>query len=183
MSARIPPLDPASTTGPVRETFDATQAKIGMVPNLYRVMGHSPAALGAYLALNQQLAGGVLGAPLREKIALAVSQRNACGYCLSAHTAIARMAGVDPDGIAAARDARAQDPREAAALTLAAKLVDARGWVSDTELAELRKAGLSDADLIEVVAVVAALTFSNYVNHLARTPIDFPLAPNLPSER
>src|SRR5260370_18225879 len=85
MTPRIPPLDPKSTLGPSREIFDNLQAKVGAVPNLYRVLGQSPAALDAYLALNEALARTKLEPKLREKVALAVSQRNGCGYCVAAH--------------------------------------------------------------------------------------------------
>ncbi len=83
MPPRIQPLDPKKTSGPAREIFDAVTAKIGMIPNLYRVLGHSPVALAAYLALNERLTAARLGPALREKVALAVSQRNGCGHCLS----------------------------------------------------------------------------------------------------
>lgn len=182
MSARIPPLDPNTTSGPARDIFDSVKGKIGMVPNLYRVLGHSPAALSAYLALNERLTGAKLGPALREKIALAISQENACGYCLSAHTLLATRSGVAPSDVLQAREGHAADPREAAVLRLAVELVKERGRISDQELAKVRAAGLTDGEILEVVALVATLTFSNYVNHVARTPIDFPVAPNLPEE-
>ncbi len=182
MAVRIKPLDPKTTTGPSREIFDRVQAKIGMVPNLYRTLGHSPAALSAYLALNEKLQEAKLGPALREKIALAIAQTNGCGYCISAHSMLARKVGVDDNGIAEARSGRSSDKREAGALALAVKLVTERGWISDEQLAEVRAAGLSDAELVEVVALVAAHTFSNYTNHLAHTEIDFPKASKLPGE-
>ncbi len=180
MLPRIKPLDPKTTTGPSREIFDGVQAKIGMVPNLYRTLGHSPAALSAYLALNEKLRSATIGLTLREKIALAISQTNGCGYCISAHSMLARMSGVDDKGVEDARAGRSSDLREAASLALAVRLVTDRGWVSDEHLAAARTAGLSDAELVEIVAIVATLTLSNYANHLAHTEIDFPRAPNLP---
>jgi uncharacterized peroxidase-related enzyme len=183
MTPRIQLLDPATTTGPVRDIFDSVKSKIGMVPNLYRVLGHSPAALSAYLAINDRLSGATLSAATREKIALAVSQRNGCGYCLSAHTMIAsKMANVPEAEIAAARDAKGANDHETALLSFAAALVDRRARLSDEELASARAAGVTDVELVETVGLVAALTFSNYMNHIARTPIDFPPAANLPKE-
>jgi alkylhydroperoxidase family enzyme len=52
--------------------------------------------------------------------------------------------------------------------------------VSSQRLAEARAASLDDTDLVEIAAVVATMTFSNYVNIMADTEIDLPLAPNLP---
>jgi uncharacterized peroxidase-related enzyme len=182
-NTRIQPLDPATTTGPAREIFDGVKAKTGMVPNLYRVLGHSPAALAAYLAINEKLEGSILGHAVREKVALAVSQRNRCGYCLSAHAMIAtKMAGVPEAEVAPAREGRGNDEHETALLSLAAQIVENRGWIADELIDESRKAGVTDGEFVEVVALVAALTFSNYTNHLARTPLDFPPAPDLPPE-
>ena len=182
MSERIPLLDPTNAPSPVSETFAAVKAKIGMVPNLYRVMGQSPAALNAYLSMGAALETASLELPLREKLALAISQKNGCAYCLSAHSAIAKMAGVSPDAIRDARAGRAPAGREAAAVALAVALVERQGWIDDAELAAFRAKGLTDGEILEVVALVAQTTFSNYTNHVAHTPIDFPLAEDLPQK-
>ncbi len=179
MSERIPLLDPANAPSPVSETFAAVKAKIGMVPNLYRVLGQSPAALNAYLSMGAALETASLELPLREKLALAISQKNGCAYCLSAHSVIAKMAGVPAEAIRDARAGRATAGREAAAVALAMSLVEKRGWIDDAELAGYRAQGLTDGEILEVVALVAQTTFSNYTNHLAHTPIDFPLAEHL----
>lgn len=182
MSERIPLLDPTNALAPVSDTFAAVKAKIGMVPNLYRVMGQSPAALNAYLAIGAALESASLELPLREKLALAISQKNGCAYCLSAHSVIAKMAGVPAEAIREARAGRAAAGREEAAVALAVSLVEKRGWIDDEELAAVRAKGLTDGEILEVVALVAQTTFSNYTNHLAHTPIDFPLAEELPQE-
>jgi len=180
---RIQPLDPATASGATREIFDTVKAKIGMVPNLYRVLGHSPAALSAYLAINDHLSSTSLSAKVREKVALAVSERNQCQYCLSAHTAIAsRMLGVPEDELMLARRGRGSDEHETAVLLTAIQIVDSRGWLEDGAINDARAAGVTDQELVEVVALVAAMTFSNYINHLAHTPIDFPVAPDLAVE-
>jgi uncharacterized peroxidase-related enzyme len=180
MTSRISPLDPKSAVGPAREIFDKLQAKVGAVPNLYRVLGQSPAALAAYIALNEALAKAKLDPGLREKIALAVAQQNGCGYCVSAHSFLAKRSGLDPAAIAEARAGRAVELREGAALAVALRLLESHGRLSDAEVAQARVAGLTDGELVEIVALVAANTFSNYLNLVARTPIDFPIAPDLP---
>jgi len=179
VSERIPLLDPENAPSPVEETFAAVKARIGMVPNLYRVMGQSPAALNAYLGLGTALETASLGPQVREKLALAISEKNGCSYCLSAHSAVAKMVGLSPEAIREARAGRATAGREAAAVALAVSLVEKRGWIEDAELAGYRANGLTDGEIVEVVALVAQTTFSNYTNHLAHTPIDFPLAENL----
>ena len=183
MNPRIPLLDPATASGTIKDIFTATQGKMGMIPNLYRVLGHSPAALSAYLTINDQLARASLSAVVREKIALVVSQRNRCGYCISAHSLMAnKMLGVPETEVTLAREGRGADAHETALLTVAARMVENRGWLSDAEVAAARADGVTDPEFVEIVALVAALTFSNYTNHLAHTPLDFPPAPDLPEE-
>lgn len=183
MAPRIPLLENSEAAGRTSEIYSRVQEQLGMVPNLYRVMGHSPAALSAYLAMNEHLASSSLSGALREKIALAVSQRNRCGYCLSAHTMIATgMEGVPEAEAMLARDGRGRDQHETALLELAGSIVDRRGWIGDEALDQARTAGVTNSELVEIVALVATLTFSNYMNHLAHTPLDFPAAQNLPAE-
>jgi uncharacterized peroxidase-related enzyme len=171
--SRISALDTAAATDS-KPLFDAIKAKLGKVPNLFRVMGHSPAVLKSYLGFSETIAAGKLSGGERELIAIAVAQRNTCGYCLSAHAFLGKMAGLGADDIDAARSARAQDPRRQALLALADRLVVERGHATDTDLAAARAAGLGDGEILEVVALVALNTFTNYVNHLAGTEIDFP---------
>lgn len=171
---RIAHLDPATTNGPAKQLFDAVQAKLGAVPNLFRVLGNSPAALNGFLSLNGTLASGTFPAKLREQIALTVAETNQCAYCLSAHTFIGGKLGLAQQDLADARQANAADPRTDAILKLARNIVVQRGELGATELELARTAGLNDGEIIETVAHVALNIFSNYVNHLAGTVIDFP---------
>lgn len=171
---RIAPLDPASATGAAKPLFDGVKAKLGVVPNLFRVLGNAPAALTGYLDLSAALAKGTFDAPLREQIALAVAETNHCGYCLSAHTFIGGRLGLSEQAIADARHANAASPRADAILKLARSIVVRRGELIDDEFAAARAAGLSEGDVVETIANVTVNIFSNYVNHIARTPIDFP---------
>ena len=100
---RIQQIDPVDATGKTQQLFTAVQGQLGFVPNLMRVLGNSPAALGGYLSFSGALAGGVLSAQLREQIALAVAEINGCGYCLSAHTLLGGKAGLTPDETLEAR--------------------------------------------------------------------------------
>jgi uncharacterized peroxidase-related enzyme len=176
---RFQPIDPQTATGKARTLLDAVKAKLGLVPNLTRVMANAPSVLEGYLGLSGALGGGTLPAKLREQLALVVGQRNGCDYCLAAHTALGRMAGLTPDQVQDARRGWAVDGKTRALLHFAERLVEARGRVQDEELAAARAAGWSDAELLEVVGHVALNIFTNYVNHVAETPIDFPIAPPL----
>lgn len=171
---RITPLDPTQATGKAKQLFDAVQAKVGAVPNLYQVFANSPAAFEGFLNFGQALAGGVLNAKVREQIALAVAEINDCEYCRSAHTFMGGKVGLTEREINAARLATASDARVNAILNLARSLVVQRGELSDAEFQAARAAGLTDAEIIETVANVALNIFTNYTNHVARTVVDFP---------
>jgi AhpD family alkylhydroperoxidase len=118
---------------------------------------------------------GRLPVGLQEQIALAVAETNSCDYCLSAHTALGRGAGLSNDELAASREARATDRKAAAALQFARVVVDRRGDVRDLDLAAVRAAGYSDGEIAEIIAHVALNVFTNYFNRAAQTDIDFPL--------
>ena len=178
---RITTIDPLTATGPTAQLFAGIKAKLGVVPNLMRTFAHSPAALEAYLGFSGTLAKGVLPAAVREQLALTVGQANECEYCLSAHTLLGKGAGLNPDAILAARRAEAADAKVAALLQFARAVVDARGQVSDDQVAAVRAAGATDAEIVEVVAHVAANILTNYMNLVARTVVDFPRAQPLPA--
>jgi uncharacterized peroxidase-related enzyme len=155
--------------------LEAVKKQLGMVPNLFRVVANSPAALEGYLGLNGALAKGGLDARTRERIALAIAEVDGCDYCLSAHSYLAKnLAKLDDVEIEANRNGFSHDPKAAAAVRFAVKIVRARGHVSDADLAEARSAGFDDAQLIEIVAHVALNILTNYVNEVAGTEIDFP---------
>lgn len=171
---RINQLDPNSATGRTKQLFDGVQAKLGAVPNLFRVLGNSPAALEGYLNFSGALAGGTLSAKVREQIALAVAEINDCAYCRNAHAFIGDKVGLSEREITDARHVVATDERTAAILNLARNIVVQRGELSETEFKAARAARLTDAEIIETVANVALNILTNYVNHVAQTVVDFP---------
>jgi len=173
-TVRIAPLDPAQADAATAATFAAVKAKLGVLPNLFRTLAHSPVALNGYLGLSDTVAGGTLGAARREIVALAVAQANACGYCLAAHTLIGKGAGLSDAAVRAARAGDGLDAADAALAAFAYKLTETRGMVGDADLAAFKLAGFDDGAALEVVTLVALNTLTNYANHLAGTEIDFP---------
>lgn len=171
---RIPSIDPSTATGKAKQLLDAVQSKLGITPNLTRVLAHAPAALEAYLNLSGALASGALNPKIREQIALSVAENNACGYCLSAHTFIGGKVGLTESEITDARRSTASNTKTNAILKLSSDVITRRGEVTDAELESARTAGLTDADIVETVANVALNIFTNYLNHVAQTVIDFP---------
>jgi len=153
----------------------AVQKQMGSVPNLFRVVGNSPAALEGYLGLNSALAKGKLDAKTRERIALAVAEVNGCGYCLAAHSYMAKnLAKLDDAEIAASRSGTSTDAKAGVAVRFAVKIVTDRGHVAASDIDAVRAAGFSDAEIVEIVLHVALNTLTNYANEVAGTEIDFP---------
>lgn len=153
----------------------AVHKQLGTVPNLMKLVGNSPAALEGYLGLNAALAKGGLGAKTGERIALAIAEINACGYCLSAHTYLGKhLAKLDDAELAANRNGTSSDPKAAAAVHFARRVALERGHVSDADVQAVKAAGYDDAQVVEIVLHVALNTLTNYVNEVAQTEIDFP---------
>lgn len=176
---RIQPVDKDSTDPATAELLGAVQKKMGTVPNIIATMANSPAVAKAYLGFSQSLSTGSLPARLREQIALVVGETNGCHYCVAAHTALGKGAGLTEGETCDARRAVASDGQEQAALEFARKIVSDRGNVSDDDVQKVRQAGYTDGEVAEIVANVALNIFTNYFNHVARTEVDFPAAPEL----
>jgi uncharacterized peroxidase-related enzyme len=156
--------------------LEAVRKQLGVVPNLFRLVARNPAALEGYLGLFGALAKGTLPAATRERIALAVAQVNGCDYCLSAHAYLGRnLAKLDDAEIAANRNGSSSDPKADAAVRFAAKVARERGQVAAADLAAVKAAGYDDPQIIEIVLHVALNTWTNYVNLVAATDIDFPV--------
>jgi uncharacterized peroxidase-related enzyme len=150
------------------------KSAFGVVPNMFKAVANSPAALKSMWGSFGALGAGRLGAKLGEQIAVAVADRNACNYCLAAHTALGRKAGATADEMIAAQSGRSSDPRTAAALTFAVAVVEQRGQVAAADIATVKGAGFDDQDIAEIMAHVALNLFTNYVNVALDVPVDFP---------
>jgi uncharacterized peroxidase-related enzyme len=178
---RITQIDPELATGRTRELFDSARKQMGGVPNLLRAMGHSPAVLEAYLVFAGTMAKGVLPAPLREQLAIAVAGANGCDYCASAHSFLGQRAGLAPQETEQNLYGRATDPKAAAALAFARNTVRQRGRVTDSDLVALAEAGFDSGEIVEIVGHIALNTFTNYFNHIVETEVDFPLVVTAPA--
>ena len=166
-----------TANGKAKALLDGVQAKLGVTPNLMRTLANSPAVLEAYLSFGGALAKWELSARLREQIALTVAETNACGYCLAAHTAIGKSVGLSNVAMLDARRSEAGEPKDAAALRFARKVVRERAQVTDADVADLRREGYGDGEIAEIVANVGLNVFTNYFNLVAGTEVDFPAVP------
>ena len=175
--SRIPtPAQISDAPAASQPMLEAVKKQLGVAPNVFRLVANSPAALQGYVGLLGALGKGALPAPTRERIALAVAGVNGCSYCLSAHTYLGKnLAKLDDAEMAANRDGGSNDPKADAAVRFAVKVVRERGHVSDEDVRAVKLAGYDDAQVIEIVQHVALNTWTNYVNEVAKTDIDFPV--------
>ena len=172
--ARINIVTAESANPEQKALYDAIQAKLGMVPNFLKVFANSPAALKAFLGLHGIAGEGSLDPQTRERIALALAQQNSCEYCLSAHTAIGRKSGLDAAEIEANRSGGSRDEKAAVAVRFARSLMAHTGEVTTAELIEMREAGYSESDIVEVITHVGMNMLTNMLGKAGRVDIDFP---------
>jgi AhpD family alkylhydroperoxidase len=173
--ARIPYVDPDTASGKQKELLDAVEAKLGATPNLMKAMAGS-SVLEGYLGLAGALAGGHIRPSVAERVALAVAESNECAYCLSAHSYLAEhVARIESSDIDAARRFESSDPKADAALKFADAVVRTRGDVPTQAFDAAHDAGLSDAELAEILGHVALNVLTNYFNKAFEVDVDFPL--------
>lgn len=173
--SRLNSVNPETATGKAAELLGQVKAGMGMVPNLTKVMANEPAVLGTFLAIGSALGEGSFDAKTREAIALTVAGANECDYCASAHSAISQSLKVEQSEITRRLSGQSEDASLNAILLFARQVIDTRGKVSDADIAAVKAAGHNDAAIMEVTANVVANIYTNYINHVAETDIDFPV--------
>lgn len=171
---RIPLIDRNATSPDRKALLDSVHEAFGSSPNMFRGVANSPAALKSMWSAFGALGNGVIAPLLGEQIAVAVANRNACEYCLAAHTALGRKAGASAEEMQHAQAGESVDAKTQAALRFALKLVDERGQVDDADVQALRAVGFGDEEIVEILAHVALNLFTNYVNVAFAVPVDFP---------
>jgi uncharacterized peroxidase-related enzyme len=173
---RLKALNPDEVSGKTKELFTAIHGQLGVVPNMMRTMGNSPALLEGSLNLSKSLAGGSLGGKTATLISLVVAENNRCNYCLSAHSYIgANLQKIDEATMSAARKGNATDTKTDAILKFAKVLVNDRGQASDSDMQALQSAGVSQGEIAEIIGHVGLNILTNYFNNIVKTEIDFPL--------
>ena len=169
-------IEPTDATGEAAVLLTEMQKSIGAVPNMAKAMANSPALLKGYMGLSGALAAGVLPAAVRERLALASAEYNGCSYCLSAHTFLGKnVTKLDAGEIELARHADSANPRVAALLGLADAIARGRGTIEEADIKTAREAGVTDAEIAEVIGNVALNVLTNYFNIVADPDNEFPL--------
>jgi len=166
---RISVLAEEQTPESARPLLDNVKRAYGMVPNVFKVLAHSPAALATYLQFHQANEETSLTPKQRETVSLAVSQVNSCEYCSAVHSFVGSKVGMSDLEIAHAREGSLD-----AYARFARSVASTRGHISDDMLAEARAQGLTDSVLIEIISQVTLLVFTNLLNNVAHTTLDFP---------
>ena len=175
MSRIATPGTIADTPAKSQPLLESVEKSLGSVPNLFRLLATSPNALEGYLGLNGALSKGKLNAATRERIAIAIAQTNGCDYCNAAHTFLAKtFAKLDEAEVAANRAGASTDAKAHAAVSFAVKVASTKGRVSEQDISTVRAAGYSDAEIIEIIGLIALNVLTNYVNEVFQTDIDFP---------
>lgn len=155
--------------------LDNSVKAFGMVPNLHAVMAESPALLDGYQQLHTLFQQTSFDADELTAVWQTINVEHDCHYCVPAHTAIAGMMKVDGAITDALRNQTPMPTAKLQALHVATlALVRNRGQLSDEEIATFFEAGYERRHLLEIVLGIAQKVMSNYVNHLAETPIDPP---------
>lgn len=165
-----------------RKIFEGIEKSVGMLPNIYSVIGNSANALGSYLTFSEAQKNGSFNAKEREAIFLAVSEENGCNYCLSAHTAIAKMNGFSEDETLQLRAGTYNDKKLSVLTHLSKSIVSNRGMADENLVQSFYDAGYDEKALVDLVALVVDKTFTNYIGRLAKPEIDFPKAQPLVKE-
>lgn len=175
--SRLNLQDPKATSGSHSETFGEINSAFGTVPNMFKAIGNSSAALESMWTSFKALGKGSLDPKLTEQLAVHIADLNRCQYCLSAHTVLGKNAGATDAEMTAAQAGESADPRTQAALNFARKAVTEKGMLSSLDVEQVKSAGFSDAEVAELLAHVALNIFTNYTNVVFDVPVDFPLVP------
>lgn len=157
-----------------KPTLDMSAKNIGFTPNMMATFAQSPIAFNSWATLLGSLSKA-LDVKTRDSIGLAVSEVNGCNYCLTVHSFTAEhMAKLPADEIILARKGHASDPKWDAVLQFARKVIETGGKVSDTDLKAVRDAGYTDANVMEISALVAMYSLLNFFNNVFDPEKDFP---------
>ena len=172
--ARIQPASIETAHQASKPILEHIHKGLGRVPNLLATLGHSPAALKSYVMQKEAIKAGSLGDALGESVAIAMANFTQCAYCASAHNAIGKMLGLTDEERALNRNGESADPKTQGAINLAKAIVESRGLVGDEGFEDARSAGLSDGEILEVLAITMFNLYTNYANHMLETENDFP---------
>ncbi|PAV26121.1 carboxymuconolactone decarboxylase [Tamilnaduibacter salinus] len=158
-----------------RPLVEDSQKAMGMIPSLHGVMAESPQTLEAYQTLHDLVMNSSFDKDEQTVLWQTINVEHACHYCVPAHTGIAKSMGVSDEITNALRDETPlPDAKLEALRTFVLAVVRKRGNVSPDDLNAFYEAGYGHRQVLEVVLGTAQKVLSNYINHIAETPVDAP---------
>jgi AhpD family alkylhydroperoxidase len=156
-----------------KASMEMLRGAFGMIPNLAGAMSTSPVLIGSLVAVFQKVHSGSFSEQQIQILLLTNAVTNACTWAVAFHTGLALKAGVDPVEVKAIRECQPpRDPKDAALSALARTLIEKRGRLDDLDMSRFLQAGFDQRHLLEVIAVVAASTITNYTGSVTRPPVD-----------
>jgi len=173
--SRLNRLPAEELSDDARSTLDQIAGQFGFVPNMFATLASNPAVLDIVMTL-QSKGNRLLDAKTRHTIALAVSEADGCEYCLALHTAGSVKGGMSIEDIELARAGSSVDPKRAAAARFTHRVIETRGHVTDADLAAVRGAGYTDAQILAIVTLAVRALMTNYINNVNRTDVDIRVA-------
>ena len=170
--------DESSAPQDAKDVLRKAEKDFGMLPNIFGVMAESPPELKGYLSLDALLKETTLTTGEQYVVLMTVSAENGCNYCVAAHSAEAKEAGIEEGIIQAIRSGRPlRDGKLEALRVFAAAVVRKRGHLPEEDIEAFLSAGYEKANILEVILAVGMKTISNYTNHIAHTPLDRAMEP------
>jgi uncharacterized peroxidase-related enzyme len=163
----------ASAPEKSKPVLEQLRQSFGLIPNLAAAISNSPKLLTAFAAVFQQVHSSSLNEQEIQIVLLTDAVANSCEYAVAFHTALALGQGVRSEETDAIRARLVpSDQRFAALSTLARTLIEKRGHLSEQELDAFLAAGFTKEQILEVIAVVAASTITNYAGTIENPPLE-----------
>jgi uncharacterized peroxidase-related enzyme len=163
----------ASAPEKSKPVLEQLQQAFGFIPNLAAAISNSPKLVTAFAAVFQQVHSSSLTEQEIQIVLLTDAVTNSCAYAVAFHTALALKEGVSSEETDAIRARLVPRGRRFSALsTLAKKLIEKRGHMSEQELDAFLAAGFTTEQILEVITVVAASTITNYAGSIASPPLE-----------
>ncbi|NYH16266.1 carboxymuconolactone decarboxylase family protein [Paraburkholderia bryophila] len=156
-----------------RPVLQQLQQTFGFIPNIAGAMAESPVLIGAFINLFQKVHSGTFSEAQIQTLLLTNAVTNACSWAVAFHTALALNEGLTPADVEAIRAGRAPADRQHAALsTLAKTAIEKRGHLGDQDVSAFLEAGFRRDQVLELLAVTAASTITNYVGSITQPPLE-----------
>lgn len=166
--------DTAKLTGKNQEMLSGYEKKFGLVPNMLKQMASSPAALESFLSTREILGTGLLDDKLRAMIGIMIAEIYSCEYLLSARVAQAKAVGLTDEELTLAKQQQSKDAKKDAGLQFVRNLVLRHSEVASGDVDELKTAGYSDGEIVELIANANHNLMAYYFVQIAQPEPDFP---------